>query len=141
MRRATKRNSHFKEKVIQMSKFEEKIAAILKAEKIAYVREKTFVQLRGGHLRFDFYLPGRGICIECDGAQHFHQIKRFQATRAELLLQKENDRRKNSYCLANEISLYRIPYWREDSIKSSADIFRDENLVKSIWHNDNLIEP
>lgn len=53
-----------------MSKYENKVMEILKAEKIPFYREKTFKDLRKGLFRFDFYLPnfyGKTICIEVDG--------------------------------------------------------------------------
>ena len=51
--------------------------------------------------------------IEVDGEQHWKPVYGRQA----LLKQKEHDRRKNSYALANKIPLYRIPYWEIDNIK------------------------
>ena len=93
-----------------MSKNEEYILNILLKENIKFIREKTFSDLRKGKYRFDFYLPKYNICLEIDGEQHFKQISKFQKTRTDFLKQQENDRRKNSYCLANNISLYRIPY-------------------------------
>ena len=49
---------------------------------------------------------------------------------------QEHDRRKNSYCLANNSPLYRIPYWEIKNLKNPSDIFIDKFLVKSRWHND-----
>lgn len=121
-----------------MSHFEEKIAQILRKENIDFEREKTFLDLRGGRYRFDFWLPRVGVCIECDGAHHYEQIKHFHKTKQAFTAAQERDRRKNSYCLAHNIPLYRIPYWDLDKIKSSADILTDENRVKTKWHNDNL---
>jgi hypothetical protein len=53
-----------------MSKYENKVMEILKKEKIGFMREKTFKDLRNGLFRFDFYLPnycGRPVIIEVDG--------------------------------------------------------------------------
>lgn len=124
-----------------MSNFELRVTKILQKSGIKFIQEKTFSQLRGGHLRFDFYLPDKNICIECDGAQHFTQIKHFYASREQFLLQKENDRRKNSFCLANNIPLYRVPFWQEKDLKSFSDIIKPENLVTTKWHNDLLDVP
>ena len=87
-----------------MSKNEEYILNILLKENIKFIREKTFSDLRKGKYRFDFYLPKYNICLEIDGEQHFKQISKFQKTKSDFLKQQEYDRRKNSYCLANNIS-------------------------------------
>lgn len=121
-----------------MSKNEEKIVKILLQEKISFVREKTFQDLKNGKFRFDFYLPKEKILIEIDGEQHFKQIKKFQKTRQDFLKQQERDRRKNSYCLANNIPLYRVPYWEIENINCFKQIIKKEFLVKNKWHNDNL---
>lgn len=121
-----------------MSKGEDKIICLLCAANIKFEREKTFTDLRGGKFRYDFYLPLYNILIEVDGEQHFKQVKVFQKTRSDFLKSQERDRRKNSYCLANKISLYRIPYWEIDNIKTLEDIFKEKFLVRSKWHNDNL---
>ena len=122
-----------------MSKNEEYILNILLKENIKFIREKTFSDLRKGKYRFDFYLPKYNICLEIDGEQHFKQVSKFQKTKSDFLKQQENDRIKNSYCLANNISLYRIPYWDLNKIKTFNDILNKKYLVKSKWHNDNLI--
>lgn len=121
-----------------MSKGEDKIICLLCTANIKFEREKTFTDLRGGKFRYDFYLPLYNILIEVDGEQHFKQVKVFQKTRSDFLKSQERDRRKNSYCLANKISLYRIPYWEIDNIKTLEDIFKEKFLVRSKWHNDNL---
>ena len=123
-----------------MSLYEEYILKIFKQEHIYFEREKTFKDLKHGLFRFDFYifdLHGAPAIIEVDGEQHFKPIYGRQS----FLKGQEHDRRKNSYCLANQIPLYRIPYWEIKNIKSSSDIFIDKFLVKSRWHNDYLCAP
>ena len=113
---------------------------ILKKEKIPFCREKTFKDLQKGLFRFDFYIPnlyGAPVIIEVDGEQHFKPIYGRQA----FLKGQEHDRRKNSYCLAKKITLYRIPYWEITKLKSSKEIFTEAHLVKDRWHNDNLKAP
>ena len=113
---------------------------ILKKEKISFMREKTFKDLRNGLFRFDFYLPnycGRPVIIEVDGEQHFQPIYGRQA----FMKGQEHDRQKNSYCLAHDIPLYRIPYWQIAKLTSTKDIFSEENLVKTRWHNDKISVP
>ena len=124
--------------VKKMSKNEEKIVKILLQEKVSFIREKTFQDLKKGKFRFDFYLPKENIIIEIDGEQHFKQIKKFQKTRQDFLKQQERDRRKNSYCLANNIPLYRIPYWEIENINCFKQLIKKDFLVKNKWHNDNL---
>ena len=123
-----------------MSKYENKVIQILQKEKIWFYREKTFKDLKRGLFRFDFYLPnlnGAPAIIEVDGEQHFQPIYGRKA----FLKGQEHDRQKNSYCLAHNIPLYRVPYWEIYNLKSSADIFTSAHLVKDRWHNDNLREP
>ena len=122
----------------KISQGEEKIISILKKEKVKMVREKTFQDLKHGNFRFDFYLPERNILIEYDGQQHFQQVPFFQKTRADFQKTQEYDRRKNSYCLANNIPLYRVPYWEIENINCFKQLIKKDFLVKNKWHNDNL---
>lgn len=120
-----------------MSKYEDQIIKILRQAKIKFLREKTFQDLKRGLFRFDFYisnLDGAPAIVEVDGEQHFKPVYGRQA----FLKGQEHDRQKNSYCLANNIPLYRIPYWEIKNLKTADDIFKDEFLVKTRWHNDNL---
>lgn len=120
-----------------MSSYEDRIALILKQEQIKFQKEKTFKDLKHGLFRFDFYVPNfknSDIIIEMDGEQHFLPIY----GRTALLKCQEHDRRKNSYCLANKIQLYRIPYWEIKNIKTIQDILQNKFKVTTRWHNDNL---
>ena len=123
---------------MKTSSYEEHIIHILRAANVKFIREKTFSDLRGGKFRFDFYLPSFNLCIEVDGEQHFKQVGKFQRAREDFLKQQENDRRKNSYCLANGIKLIRIPYWEIKNIKDWLDLFNSKFLVLSRWHTDYL---
>lgn len=123
-----------------MSSYEEQIAIILKKGGFKFLREKTFPDLKHGLFRFDFYiydLHGAPALVEVDGEQHFKPIYGRQS----FLKGQEHDRRKNSYCLANNISLYRIPYWEIKKLKTAKDIFKNEFLVKTRWHNDQILVP
>ena len=123
-----------------MSSYEDKVISVLKKTKgIHFVREKTFEDLRGGKYRYDFYIPDSKTLIEVDGQYHFFPIQGEMA----LKKQKEHDRQKNSYALANKMKLYRIPYWDIDNnlIQTSFDIFKKKYLVTSKWHNDRLSVP
>lgn len=123
-----------------MSKYEDYIINILKAANIKFQREKTFKDLKHGLFRFDFYVPdynGRPLIVEVDGEQHFKPIY----GRQNFLKGQEHDRRKNSYCLAKNIELYRVPYWEIRKIKKFDDILNKRFLVKSRWHTDLLKIP
>ena len=119
-----------------MSSYEELILNILKAEHIKLEREKTFKDLKHGLFRFDFYLPdiNNGCIIEVDDEYHFKPIRGRRA----LIKQQEHDRMKNSYCLANNIPLYRIPYWELNNIKNLNDILNKKYLVTTKWQNDEI---
>ena len=124
----------------KMSKGEEKILQILLKNNIQVIREKTFIDLKRGKYRFDFYLPQFNICIEYDSEIHFQYISYIHKTKQNFLAAQERDRRKNSYCLSHNINLYRIPYFSIDTIKNFSDLFNEEFIVKSKWHNDMLIK-
>lgn len=122
-----------------MSSYEEKVVKILRAAAIKFQREKTFSDLQGGKYRYDFYIPSTNTILEIDGIYHFKSIRGEQ----ELKSQKERDRRKNSYALAHNIALYRIPYWDLDSgdIKNYNNLIQKKYLVTSRWHNDRIKVP
>ena len=119
-----------------MSKGEDKIIRLLRASNIKFEREKTFADLRGGKFRYDFYLPLYNILIEVDGEQQYKQVKVYQKTRSDFLKQQEKKKKKNSYALANNIPLIRIPYWELDNLNNFSDLFQKKFLVVSKWHND-----
>ena len=121
-----------------ISQGEEKIIQILKKNKVPFVREKTFADLKLGSFRYDFYLPRENCLIEYDGIQHFQQVKHFHKTRQDFLKAQERDRKKNNYALAHQIPLYRIPYWEMDELRGLPQIFDEKHLVNSMYHNDKL---
>ena len=120
-----------------MSSYEDYVVMLLRADGIKFIREKTYKDLKSGRYRFDFYLPARNILIEVDGQYHWKPIRGRNA----LLKQQEHDRRKNSYCLAHKIPLYRIPFWEIPNLKKSEDLFQKKFYVKSKFHNDYLKVP
>ena len=122
-----------------MSKGEDKIIDLLNKEKIYFVREKSFHDLKHGLFRYDFYLPyiddGPAI-IEYNGEQHYHFVGKFFKTRRDWLKTKEHDRRKISYCLANNIKIYVIPFWELPKITCAQDLFQEKYRAKTRWKND-----
>ena len=119
-----------------MSKGEQKIKQIFENENVRYQQEKIFTDLRNGKMRFDFFLPDFEILTEVDGAQHFQWIKKFHKTQQEFNHAKQNDRYKNSFALAHNYRLYRIPFWEINNIQTFSDIIQDKFLVTTQWHND-----
>lgn len=128
-----------------MSKGEEKISSLLKSAHIPYEKEYTFPDLtfKKSLLRFDFAIIscGRPIkLIEYDGEQHFKHIPKF-GTYSDFKHMQENDRRKNAYCLRNNIPLIRVPYWDLDKLTYNSLFNTNSYLVTSKFHNDLLRLP
>lgn len=119
-----------------MSKAEEKIEQIIISNNIKCIREKTFPNLQGGRLRYDFYLPDMNILIEYDSEIHFQEVPKFHHKYNDFSHAQQNDRLKNSYALSHSIPLYRIPYWEFNSIKNFTDIIQQKFLVTTKWWND-----
>lgn len=126
-----------------MSKCEDKIVDLLNKEKIKFVREKTFHDLKHGLFRYDFYLPyvdGGPAIIEYNGEQHYYLVKKFYKSSQDLKKTQEHDRRKISYCLANDIPIYIIPYWALPEISNAAELFDEKFLARDRWKNDDDYE-
>lgn len=120
----------------KISKGELQIIKILQNAGLAFEREKRVKDFYKGNYRFDFYVPKFNIYIEFDGEQHFKFTSKFYQKLSDFQMAKERDRRKNSYCLANSIKLYRIPFWELNNIKTIDDILKVEHCVNSSFHND-----
>ena len=98
---------------MKMSKGELKISQLLRENGYNFTQEQSFQDLHKGIYHFDFYLPdlcGRRAVIEYNGEQHYQFNSYFFKNRLDFLHQQNNDRRKISYCLANQIDIYCIPY-------------------------------
>lgn len=125
------------------SNYEKTVEKLLMG-KVHYKKEVTFPTLHGAKsvpLRFDFgvyYNNGKLKClIEVDGEYHFHPI------RGKLALQRQQayDKKKNNYCLINNIKLIRIPYWEINNL-TYEKIFNTSNfVVKDKLHNYMLVPP
>lgn len=119
-----------------MSKGELQIERLLRKKGVQYIKEKSFPDLRGGKMRFDFYLPATNTLIEVDGEQHFKFTSYFYDSKKEFMHAKQNDYYKNSFALAHKYKLYRIPFWELPNVLHYSDIFQDKFLVTNKWHND-----
>ena len=94
------------------------IKCFLDEHHICYYREKKFNACKDlGQLKFDFWLPDYGICIEFDGQQHFESVA-IWGDEHSLEDRQRRDAIKSKYCEENDIILLRIPYWEKDNIES-----------------------
>lgn len=122
---------------MNMSKGEQKIISILRAENVSFVQEKSFENaIRVPNCRFDFYLPEKNILLEYNGEQHYEFITLFFKNRSEFLKAQERDRMKISAALAMKIPLYCIPYWDINNINTLEDILNSDYLACNKFHND-----
>lgn len=119
-----------------MSKIEDKFERIFISAGVRYVREKTFPELKGGILRYDFYLPDLDILVEVDSILHFKLVPKFHKSKTDFTHAQQNDRLKNSFALSHKIKLYRVPEWDFPNTNTLSDILQPHHLVQSKWHND-----
>lgn len=113
------------------SQLELEIKDFLKKNNIKFHREKTFEWLKDKrNLKLDFYLDDYNVAIECQGLQHFEQV-RFQKDKLTSLDEiKNRDILKRTLCEKNGIKLfyyanypYEFPYFvYEDKSKMLNDI-------------------
>lgn len=93
-----------------MSTGEVLLAKALRKNKIKFVKQKKFDGcVDKGVLRFDFYLPNYGWCIECNGHQHYRPVEWFGGEE-QFATQKRRDKIKSDFCKDNFIPLIRIHY-------------------------------
>ena len=123
-----------------MSLGEEKIAKLLKENKIYFEREKSFPGLkRKDFFRFDFAIYDKNYnisaLIEFDGEQHFKEVKLFGG-KSGFKKTMAHDRAKNKYCLVHNIPLIRIPYYDLDKINLNYIFENEDYKVKNKNHND-----
>ncbi len=108
---------------VDNSKGETLIKVWLEKNNLKYSREYTFDDLKSEknkYYKFDFALFDNDklyYLIEYDGRQHYEvRPDNYFGGKERLKKQKENDKIKNNYCIKNNISLLRIPYWKRDNI-------------------------
>lgn len=98
------------------SKGERAVSVWLKNNGIEYVSQYKFEDCKNiKPLPFDFYIPPLRICIEYDGEQHYRPVEFGGCSneRAQQLHKRtmQNDAIKNAFCIENNITLVRIPYY------------------------------
>lgn len=122
--------------VILMSKLEDRFLQNFRCANVKFEREKTFPKLKNGRLRFDVWVPSMRAAFEIQGEQHYKFIKKFYKTQSDFLAAKLRDRQKISFCLANNINLYIIPFWEVENIHSIAEAFNIKYLARTPFKNE-----
>lgn len=100
---------------------EDNIVKVLKNNNISYLREYPLKEIKDVNpFRLDFVIldDKNNIirAIEYDGIQHYKETWGAWSRNITLEQQQERDKRKNEWCLNNNIPLVRIPYWERDNI-------------------------
>jgi hypothetical protein len=86
------------------------LARALRKNKIKFVKQKKFDGcVDKKPLKFDFYLPDYGWCIECNGHQHYRPVEWFGGEE-QFATQKRRDKIKSDFCKDSFIPLIRIHY-------------------------------
>ena len=62
------------------------------------------------YLRFDFFIEGLGLAIECQGRQHYEYSQHFHGTEEEFKKHQKRDSLKKFWCEINDVSLIEIRY-------------------------------
>lgn len=100
------------------SKLEKATAKTLTELRVKYIEQYKFSDCRNRlPLPFDFYLPHKKTCIECQGKQHYEPVDHFGGIK-KFTLQTRLDLIKKNYCKDNGIYLLEIPYWDFKNIES-----------------------
>lgn len=96
---------------------ERAVAMFLDHNGIEYIRQYPFNDcIDQKQLPFDFYLPCYNVCIEYDGIQHFEPVEIFGGYESFKIIQY-HDSIKTNYCDLNNITLFRIRYDEDISIR------------------------
>ena len=119
-----------------ISKHEHIIKTYLERKGIPFEMQFRFDDCRDKlSLPFDFYLYNDNIAIEYDGEGHYIPINRGGISDEEALVVLDNIKRRDSiktnYCIKNNITLIRIPYWEGENIEEILDakIYSHKDIV------------
>lgn len=94
---------------------ERMVSNILSNLNITYKTEHKFDDCKyKTHLKFDFYLPDKNICIEYNGLQHYKEVSFFGGKEYFNGI-KKRDKIKELYCKNNNITLIKLKYGIEKS--------------------------
>lgn len=102
-----------------ISKGEKKVAEVLDAMEVKYIRQYYFDDLKSDKnypLYFDFYLPDYNVVIEYQGEQHYRFIPHLQKNEKRFQEGKNRDVLKRQYCNEKRIKMIEIPYTEYNKI-------------------------
>ena len=100
-------------KKCSQSNGEKIISSILNDRKIEFKSEFKFDDCKyKSHLKFDFYIPSKNLCIEFNGIQHYTPIE-FFGGESYFKEMKVRDNIKVSFCKSNGINLLIIKYTKD----------------------------
>ena len=109
--------------ICKQSKIENDVTLILKKNNINFESQKNFEWLfYKKQLYLDFYLPDYNIAIECQGEQHYKNVKYFGGE-SGLIKSIKRDNRKKELCEQNGIKIVYID-WNEKDI--------EEKIIKNL---------
>lgn len=94
-------------------------------------KHKDLSSAVGRYLSFDFFLPDHNLCIGYDGEQHFKPVIHWGGE-SNLIKTQKRDQIKNQFCLDNNISLVRIPYWVKLSEEIILQQLEENSTIRSI---------
>lgn len=99
------------------------VADWLEENGISYKSQKTFDDCKNIKLLpFDFYLPDYNVLIEYNGVQHYEPVDYFGGEKKfKSIIMR--DKIKENYCKANNIKLFKIPYF-EDTYKELEKLYK-----------------
>ena len=100
-------------KKCSQSNGEKIISSILNDKKIEFKSEFKFNDCKyKTHLKFDFYIPSKNLCIEFNGIQHYKPIEFFGGDSYFKEI-KIRDNIKENFCKSNGINLLVIKYTKD----------------------------
>lgn len=99
---------------------EEAISRYLEEKGLSFTREKNFDIDGLRRLRYDFYLPDKGILIEYNGAQHYRVVDWYGGV-WRLLQQQIVDKKKRNMAEEMGLMLLEIPFWSYKKINDILD--------------------
>lgn len=108
----------------QSSKLENEISIFLKTNNIDFIQKYHSEWL--GRLELDFFIPKYQTGIECQGMQHFEQIKHFDKNGDSFEIRIERDERKQKLCKENGVKLL---YFSNLGIKYPYMVFENKDQL------------
>lgn len=92
------------------SSLEHKTLNYLNDNNVCFIPQYRFDDCKNKRsLPFDFYLPNKNICIECNGMQHYEEIEYFGGKEG-FERRVKNDGIKEIYCEEKGLKLIKLPY-------------------------------